>query len=341
MTLRLISIAVLIFWTALSNVQAQSGDKRDSSNNFGGTHLEDGSISSTRSSKRESAGSTTDIVVDGHHLQSLRELLASRYFASNIFPILHEERRWAIDEEHRLKSRIDELRSLTHEVSRPLQVIASDEYSERMRKLSSAIDDNEKRQLAGPTESEQVEAKLTLISLTRELGALGAAWEESQKFDADQRAQNKLQADLDGAKKDLTFVGDYLLSLDDAINGMLLTTDARNDFKKWICIAFSILVGVVIIGFFAIAIREKGIRDALFANDSGLQFVTLFSLIIAIILFGVIDVSEGRELAALLGGLSGYILGRGTLGWSGSRQAVGDARIATVPLAGRQSPVEG
>jgi len=71
------------------------------------------------------------------------------------------------------------------------------------------------------------------------------------------------------------------------------------------------------VGFFVIATKEKTIRDLIFSNDSGLQFVTLFSLIIAIILFGVIGVLEGRELAALLGGLSGYILGRGNLGFSG------------------------
>jgi hypothetical protein len=125
-------------------------------------------------------------------------------------------------------------------------------------------------------------------------------------------------------------VDDYLLSLDDTINGAVLTTDVRNDFKKSICIAFSILVGLVIAGFFAIAMREKGIRDALFANDSGLQFVALFSLIIAIILFGVIDVLEGRELAALLGGLSGYILGRGTLGWNSGRSTAAGAQVTGV-----------
>ncbi len=40
-------------------------------------------------------------------------------------------------------------------------------------------------------------------------------------------------------------------------------------------------------------------------GQSGIQFLTLFSLVIAIILFGI----KGKELAALLGGLSGYIFG--------------------------------
>ena len=43
-----------------------------------------------------------------------------------------------------------------------------------------------------------------------------------------------------------------------------------------------------------------------------MQFLTLFSLVIAIILFGITQILEGKELAARLGGLSGYILGRTT-----------------------------
>jgi hypothetical protein len=49
-----------------------------------------------------------------------------------------------------------------------------------------------------------------------------------------------------------------------------------------------------------------------FSGRAGLQFITLFSLVIAIILFGIVEILEGKELAALLGGLSGYILGRST-----------------------------
>jgi Na+-transporting methylmalonyl-CoA/oxaloacetate decarboxylase gamma subunit len=42
----------------------------------------------------------------------------------------------------------------------------------------------------------------------------------------------------------------------------------------------------------------------------GMQFVTLFLIVIAIILFGIMGTLEGREFAALLGGLSGHILGK-------------------------------
>jgi hypothetical protein len=96
----------------------------------------------------------------------------------------------------------------------------------------------------------------------------------------------------------------------------------QHDFKKAMSIAFAVLVGFVIAGFFWIASRDKEVRRDVFSGQAGLQFITLFSLVIAIILFGVIGVLEGKELAALLGGLSGYILGRTTAQREGSdRQA--------------------
>ncbi len=66
----------------------------------------------------------------------------------------------------------------------------------------------------------------------------------------------------------------------------------------------------MIIGFFFIAYPDEVVRRQIFSAETGIQFITLFSLVIAIILFGVSDILEGKELSALLGGLSGYILGR-------------------------------
>ena len=56
--------------------------------------------------------------------------------------------------------------------------------------------------------------------------------------------------------------------------------------------------------------RTLVIAYTIFAGEKGMQFITLFLIVIAIILFGIMGTLEGRELAALLGGLSGYILGR-------------------------------
>jgi PBP1b-binding outer membrane lipoprotein LpoB len=82
-------------------------------------------------------------------------------------------------------------------------------------------------------------------------------------------------------------------------------------FKLWASVVFALLIGLVIAGFFTISWRDKQILQAIFSGQAGLQFLTLFSLVIAIILFGIMGILEGKELSALLGGLSGYILGRG------------------------------
>lgn len=88
----------------------------------------------------------------------------------------------------------------------------------------------------------------------------------------------------------------------------------RSKYTSSATYVFGVLVGAVIVGFFLIAFFSAPVRTAIFAGDSGIQFVTLFSLVIAIILFGVLEILEGKELAALLGGLSGYILGRSSGG---------------------------
>lgn len=83
----------------------------------------------------------------------------------------------------------------------------------------------------------------------------------------------------------------------------------QQSFKLRMSAVFAGLVGLVIVGFFVMAYKDENVRREIFAGQFGIQFVTLFSLVIAIILFGIIDILEGKELAALLGGLSGYILG--------------------------------
>ncbi len=88
------------------------------------------------------------------------------------------------------------------------------------------------------------------------------------------------------------------------------TSYVSQNFKKQISWSFAGLVGLVIAGFFIIAYKDKEIRKTIFSGDVGLQFITIFSIIIAIILFGITGVLGGKEIAALIGGISGYILGR-------------------------------
>jgi len=99
--------------------------------------------------------------------------------------------------------------------------------------------------------------------------------------------------------------------IDGTIFNYLLVQENDKRYTLYSTLVFGVAVVIVIGSFFFVAYKSEAVRNSIFANDSGLQFVTLFSLVIAIILFGVLKILEGRELAALLGGLSGYILGRG------------------------------
>jgi hypothetical protein len=99
--------------------------------------------------------------------------------------------------------------------------------------------------------------------------------------------------------------------IDEAIFNFLLIESNDKRYTLYSTLVFGVAVVIVIGAFFFVAYKSEAIRASIFANDSGLQFVTLFSLVIAIILFGVLKILEARELAALLGGLSGYILVRG------------------------------
>jgi hypothetical protein len=102
-------------------------------------------------------------------------------------------------------------------------------------------------------------------------------------------------------------------------------------FKLQMSGVFAVLVGIVIVGFFAVAFRDEQVRREIFAGQAGIQFVTLFSLVIAIILFGIIGVLADKELSALLGGLSGYILGRST--------PIGSGKVGPDPQPAPPSPV--
>lgn len=103
---------------------------------------------------------------------------------------------------------------------------------------------------------------------------------------------------------------------------------------------FAVLVAGVIGGFFWIATKDETVRRAIFSGTAGIQFVTLFSVVIAIILFGIIEILEGKELAALLGGLSGYILGRATSErGSTQEQRTEPAQAGTSPPASQSQPI--
>lgn len=106
---------------------------------------------------------------------------------------------------------------------------------------------------------------------------------------------------------------DELSSVGAKVTELNNTSYVSQNFKKEISWSFAFLVGLVIVGFFIIAAKDDRIRRSIFSGDKGLQFITIFSIIIAIILFGITEVLGGKEISALIGGISGYILGRSSV----------------------------
>jgi hypothetical protein len=110
-------------------------------------------------------------------------------------------------------------------------------------------------------------------------------------------------------------VREDLARSEDAMDSALRSENRTLWFKVGISAFFSILIGLMIFRFFqAINQSSDATLGGLLLSDGGLQFVTIFVLIIAIILFGILNILEGRELAAIISGIAGYILGRGTHG---------------------------
>jgi hypothetical protein len=113
-------------------------------------------------------------------------------------------------------------------------------------------------------------------------------------------------------QKAILYMGDLEGKVNDLINALLIPESAKNEFKTTISQYFAYMVGAVIALFFGISFWDENVRRTIFRNQAGIQFITLFSLVIAIILFGITGILEAKELSALLGGISGYILGRVT-----------------------------
>ncbi|MDP2388150.1 MAG: hypothetical protein Q8M29_17380 [Bacteroidota bacterium] len=123
-------------------------------------------------------------------------------------------------------------------------------------------------------------------------------------------SEKKREAQYECLKSNLKEVKKDVALCQDQIDSALAPEYQNQEFRKTISIGFACLLGGLLAIFVVVVFRSpKNIADYFF-SDTGLQFVTIFVLIIAIILFGILGVLEGKELAAILAGISGFILGK-------------------------------
>lgn len=138
------------------------------------------------------------------------------------------------------------------------------------------------------------------------LPVIRARYAEAARRDSmNQEAYMQIQSNVDAIQQDI-------FQAEQAIYASLSPEFRDQDFRIWISMTFSGLIAVILFAFFLIIYRRSDsslYRQLL--SSSGLQFITVFVLIIAIILFGILNVLGGSELAAILSGISGYILGKG------------------------------
>jgi Mg2+ and Co2+ transporter CorA len=117
-------------------------------------------------------------------------------------------------------------------------------------------------------------------------------------------------ASLKKAKQNLAVLMQNRSLVEHRIVALLRNAKETGTFRWVTSVSFCVLVLFVIAGFYVIAWYKDQIAYTIFSGEKGMQFITLFLIVIAIILFGIMGTLEGKELSALLGGLSGYILGR-------------------------------
>ena len=170
-------------------------------------------------------------------------------------------------------------------------------------KISELSYENSKKQINDIKENKQ--------KFERQIAELESEIENDKKIQlVNQENILKREAEIKDLDAKYRKKNEEIINIESDIARALLPINKDQQFKFTVSIVFAALVGAVIIGFFIIAFNDSNVRETIFSGQAGIQFLTLFSIVIAIILFGITGILESRELAALLGGLSGYILGR-------------------------------
>jgi hypothetical protein len=196
-----------------------------------------------------------------------------------------------VDMKVSLTSEIAELQQIIKEMPKKIQVAEINDrelsrYNDELKKLNDL-------------KVKTPEDKLKIASLTAEINDL--------KDQIGDQTAATYKAELLAKQKELD---DKQTAMQNVRKVLASIYTPEQEFKRTMSGIFAMLIGLVIIGFFSLSHKDEKIRQAIFSGETGIQFLTLFSLVIAIILFGITGILEDKELAALLGGLSGYILGR-------------------------------
>src|SRR5262249_15053974 len=149
-----------------------------------------------------------------------------------------------------------------------------------------------------PDEKKSAQQELSSLEDNRQLGQryLG---EQKQNLERATKTLPQQLSEVETTSQQENSCYLYLQDLNNNIEQktieLLLPASQKNNFKLLLSAIYAGIVFVVIIGFYGLAYRDKELRNTIFSHQSGIQFITLFSLVIAIILFGILEILEGKE----------------------------------------------
>lgn len=235
------------------------------------------------------------------------------------FGRLRTERQQAAAEIDTAKSRLRESEEESRRISASTKDIES--FIDRNK---TSIDgaklrlESEKRNKGSADQIQRIEREITDL--------------EASTIRAKRDLEDKTRAvkSVDESRTTIRNAESKLADIETKISEMLARDVVAQNFKSQISGYFAAVVALMIILFFGIAFYDPVVRNNIFSGQSGIQFVTLFSLIISIILFGITGILGDKELSALLGGLSGYILGK----YNATDQSTKNAPV----VDGKQNP---
>lgn len=121
-------------------------------------------------------------------------------------------------------------------------------------------------------------------------------------------AKNQLKT----LKANINTVSSDIESCKEAMDSALKTEDRKQKFTRTVAIAgFSVIFLIIGLFFYTMLARGKAEDVARLIGFTGLQFITLFAVIICLVIFGILSMIPGSELASILSAISGFILGKG------------------------------
>jgi hypothetical protein len=150
---------------------------------------------------------------------------------------------------------------------------------------------------------------LAVFALYSSANTFGAGKTESQKEETQQKNTSVKDFGAD-ASSPTPQNGSSVCTVGNCINSSKNSLDPIKLNMNFLIFAYAIIF-FALAWIYLIRTNRECLRELIGGNS--LQFCALFVVVLSITLFGVMGVLEARELTALLGGISGYILGKGSV----------------------------